>query len=220
MKNNEPLPISKEILIRINGKSIFGNLKIPEKAEGLIIFAHGSGSSRFSTRNNYVAGILNKNNLGTLLFDLLTAEEEKIDNYTAEYRFNIKLLAKRLIDVTDWLIKEPSLKNLKLGYFGASTGAAAALAAAAKRPDIIYAVVSRGGRPDLAMESLHGVKAPTLLIVGGEDFEVIELNRTAYENISAKKKLEIIPGATHLFEEPGTLEEVSRLSAKWFTRYL
>ena len=220
MKNNEPLPISKEILIRINGKSIFGNLKIPEKAEGLIIFAHGSGSSRFSTRNNYVAGILNKNNLGTLLFDLLTAEEEKIDNYTAEYRFNIKLLAKRLIDVTDWLIKEPSLKGLKLGYFGASTGAAAALAAAAKRPDIIYAVVSRGGRPDLAMESLHGVKAPTLLIVGGEDFEVIKLNRTAYENISAKKKLEIIPGATHLFEEPGTLEEVSRLSAEWFTRYL
>ena len=220
MKNNEPLPISKEILIRINGKSIFGNLKIPEKAEGLIIFAHGSGSSRFSTRNNYVAGILNKNNLGTLLFDLLTAEEEKIDNYTAEYRFNIKLLAKRLIDVTDWLIKEPPLKNLKLGYFGASTGAAAALAAAAKRPDIIYAVVSRGGRPDLAMESLHGVKAPTLLIVGGEDFEVIELNRTAYENISAKKKLEIIPGATHLFEEPGALEEVSRLSAEWFTRYL
>ncbi len=220
MKNNEPLPISKEILIRINGKSIFGNLEIPPKAEGLIIFAHGSGSSRFSTRNNYVARILNKNNLGTLLFDLLTAEEEKIDNYTAEYRFNIELLAKRLIDVTDWLIKEPSLKNLKLGYFGASTGAAAALAAAAKRPDIIYAVVSRGGRPDLAMESLHGVKAPTLLIVGGEDFEVIELNRTAYENISAKKKLEIMPGATHLFEEPGALEEVSRLSAEWFTRYL
>ena len=220
MKNNEPLPISKEILIRINGKSIFGNLEIPPKAEGLIIFAHGSGSSRFSTRNNYVARILNKNNLGTLLFDLLTAEEEKIDNYTAEYRFNIELLAKRLIDVTDWLIKEPSLKNLKLGYFGASTGAAAALAAAAKRPNIIYAVVSRGGRPDLAMESLHGVKAPTLLIVGGEDFEVIELNRTAYENISAKKKLKIMPGATHLFEEPGALEEVSRLSAEWFTRYL
>ncbi len=220
MKNNEPLPISKEILIRINGKSIFGNLKIPEKAKGLIIFAHGSGSSRFSKRNNYVAGILNKNNLGTLLFDLLTAEEEKIDNYTAEYRFNIELLAKRLIDVTDWLIKEPPLNNLKLGYFGASTGAAAALTAAAKRPDIIYAVVLRGGRPDLAMESLHGVKAPTLLIVGGEDFEVIELNRTAYENIPAKKKLEIIPGATHLFEEPGALEEVSRISAEWFIKYL
>ena len=220
MKNNNLFPISKEILIRINSKSIYGNLEIPPKAKGLVIFAHGSGSSRFSTRNKYVAGILNKNNLGTLLFDLLTAEEEKIDNYTAEYRFNIELLAKRLIDVTDWLIKEPSLKSLKLGYFGASTGAAAALAAAAKRPNIIYAVVSRGGRPDLAIESLPGIKAPTLLIVGEEDFEVIELNRTAYENIPAKKKLEIIPGATHLFEEPGALEEVSRLTAEWFTRYL
>ena len=220
MKNNDLFPISKEILIRINSKSIYGNLEIPPKAKGLVIFAHGSGSSRFSTRNKYVAGILNKNNLGTLLFDLLTAEEEKIDNYTAEYRFNTELLAKRLIDVTDWLIKEPSLKSLKLGYFGASTGAAAALAAAAKRPNIIYAVVSRGGRPDLAIESLPGIKAPTLLIVGEEDFEVIELNRTAYENIPAKKKLEIIPGATHLFEEPGALEEVSRLSAEWFTRYL
>ena len=220
MKNNDSQPITKEILIHINGKNIYGNLKIPKKAEGLVIFAHGSGSGRFSTRNNYVAGILNKNNLGTLLFDLLTAEEEKIDNYTAEYRFNIELLANRLIDVTDWLVKEPSLKGLKLGYFGASTGAAAALIAAAKRPSIIYAVVSRGGRPDLAMESLPEVKAPTLLIVGGNDFEVIELNRTAYENIPAKKKLEIIPGATHLFEEPGTLEEVARLSAEWFLKYL
>ena len=220
MKNNDLFPIRKEVLIRINGKSIYGNLEIPPKAKGLIIFAHGSGSSRFSTRNKYVAGILNKNNLGTLLFDLLTAEEEKIDNYTAEYRFNIELLAKRLIDVTNWLIKEPSLKNLKLGYFGASTGAAAALAAAAKRPDIIYAVVSRGGRPDLAMESLPGVKAPTLLIVGGEDFEVIELNKTAYENIPAKKRLEIIQGATHLFEEPGALEEVALITAKWFTENL
>jgi Dipeptidyl aminopeptidases/acylaminoacyl-peptidases len=220
MKNNDSQPITKEILIHINGKNIYGNLKIPKKAEGLVIFAHGSGSGRFSTRNNYVAGILNKNNLGTLLFDLLTAEEEKIDNYTAEYRFNIELLANRLIDVTDWLVKEPSLKGLKLGYFGASTGAAAALIAAAKRPSIIYAVVSRGGRPDLTMESLPEVKAPTLLIVGGNDFEVIELNRTAYKNIPAKKKLEIIPGATHLFEEPGALEEVARLSAEWFLKYL
>ncbi|MHB1702707.1 MAG: dienelactone hydrolase family protein [bacterium] len=220
MKNNDSQPITKEILIHINGKNIYGNLKIPKKAEGLVIFAHGSGSGRFSTRNNYVAGILNKNNLGTLLFDLLTAEEEKIDNYTAEYRFNIELLANRLIDVTDWLVKEPSLKGLKLGYFGASTGAAAALIAAAKRPSIIYAVVSRGGRPDLAMESLPEVKAPTLLIVGGNDFEVIELNRAAYKNIPAKKKLEIIPGATHLFEEPGALEEVARLSAEWFLKYL
>ncbi len=220
MKNNASFPINKEILIRINGKSIYGNLKIPAKAEGLVIFAHGSGSSRFSKRNMFVAGILNKNELGTLLFDLLTAEEEKIDNYTAEYRFNIELLAERLIGVTDWLLKEPPLKGLKLGYFGASTGAAAALMAAAERSDIIYAVVSRGGRPDLAMRSLHKVKAPTLLIVGGEDFEVIELNKTAYKNISAEKKLEIIPGATHLFEEPGALEEVSNLSAGWFTEHL
>ena len=220
MKNNDSLPITKEILMHINGKNIYGNLKIPEKAEGLVIFAHGSGSGRFSPRNMHVAGILNKNGLGTLLFDLLTAEEEKIDNYSGEYRFNIELLGERLIGVTDWLIKEPPIKGLKFGYFGASTGAAAALTAAAERPSVIYAVVSRGGRPDLAMNSLHRVKAPTLLIVGGEDFEVIELNRTAYENITAKKKLEIIPGATHLFEEPGALEEVARLSAGWFTKYL
>ncbi|MHB1546313.1 MAG: dienelactone hydrolase family protein [bacterium] len=220
MKNNDVFPISKEVLIRINDKNIYGNLEIPPKAKSLVIFAHGSGSGRFSTRNRYVAGILNKNNLGTLLFDLLTAEEETIDNYTAEYRFNIELLAKRLVDVTDWILKENSLKGLKLGYFGASTGAAAALIAAAERPDVIYAVVSRGGRPDLAMRSLPKVKAPTLLIVGGEDFDVIELNKTAYKNISAEKKLEIIPGATHLFEEPGTLEDVSRLSAGWFTEHL
>ena len=220
MKNNDSLPITKEILMHINGKNIYGNLKIPEKAEGLVIFAHGSGSGRFSPRNMHVAGILNKNGLGTLLFDLLTAEEEKIDNYSGEYRFNIELLGERLIGVTDWLIKEPPINRLKFGYFGASTGAAAALTAAAERPSVIYAVVSRGGRPDLAMKSLYRVKSPTLLIVGGEDFEVIELNRTAYENIPAKKKLEIIPGATHLFEEPGALEEVARLSAGWFAKYL
>ena len=219
-KNDSSFPIRKEIVIKIKGKDIAGSMEIPAKAKGLVIFAHGSGSSRFSPRNRYVAGILNKNNLGTLLFDLLTAEEEKIDEYTAEYRFNIQLLAERLEGVTDWLLKEPSLKGLKLGYFGASTGAAAALIAAAKRSNIIYAVVSRGGRPDLAMESLSGVKAPTLLIVGGEDFEVIELNKTAYENISAKKRLEIIQGATHLFEEPGALEEVALITAKWFTENL
>ncbi len=219
-KNGNLFPVRKEVLIKIKGKDIAGSMEIPAKAKGLVIFAHGSGSSRFSPRNRYVAGILNKNNLGTLLFDLLTAEEEKVDNYTAEYRFNIKLLAERLIDVTDWLLKEPSLKNLKLGYFGASTGAAAALIAAAKKSSVIYAVVSRGGRPDLAMESLPEVKAPTLLIVGGEDFEVIELNRVAYENISAKKRLEIIPEATHLFEEPGALEEVALITSKWFTGHL
>ncbi|MCL4321250.1 MAG: alpha/beta hydrolase [Deltaproteobacteria bacterium] len=215
-KNDNSYPMRKEVLIKLKGKDIAGSMEIPANAKGLVIFAHGSGSSRFSPRNRYVAGILNKNNLGTLLFDLLTAEEEKIDEYTAEYRFNVQLLAERLINVTDWLLKEPSLKGLKLGYFGASTGAAAALIAAAKKSDIIYAVVSRGGRPDLAMESLSEVKAPTLLIVGGEDFEVIELNKAALENITAKKKLEIIPGATHLFEEPGALEEVARITAKWF----
>ncbi|MHB1661780.1 MAG: dienelactone hydrolase family protein [bacterium] len=220
MRNDTLLPISKEVLIRINGKDIAGNIEIPAKSKGLVIFAHGSGSGRFSSRNRYVAEILNKNELGTLLFDLLTAEEESIDEYTAEYRFNIPLLAERLIIVTDWLFKEPSLKGLSLGYFGASTGAAAALIAAAERPDIIYAVVSRGGRPDLAMESLPKVKAPTLLIVGGEDFEVIELNKAAYENIIAEKKIEIIPGAAHLFEEPGALKEVAQLTAGWFTRHL
>ncbi len=213
-------PLNEKVLIRINGKNIYGNLEIPLKAKGLVIFAHGSGSGRLSKRNIYVADFLKKNDLGTLLFDLLTAEEEKIDSYTAEYRFNIGLLSKRLVDVTDWLINERKLKDLQLGYFGASTGAAAALTAAAERQAIIYAVVSRGGRPDLAMRSLPKLKAPTLLIVGGEDFEVIELNKAAYKSITAEKKLEIIRGATHLFEEPGALEEVSRLTAAWFTKHL
>ncbi len=214
------MKISKEITISINNKNINGNMEIPAAAEGIVLFAHGSGSSRFSSRNRYVAKILNENNLGTLLFDLLTEEEEKVDIYTAEYRFNIRLLAERLIIVTDWLLKDKSTNGLKVGYFGASTGAAAALIAAAKKSDIIFAVVSRGGRPDLAMESLPEVKAPTLLIVGGEDFQVIELNETALRMINAKKKLEIIPGATHLFEEQGALEKVAALSAKWFIKNL
>jgi dienelactone hydrolase len=214
------MKISKEITISINNKNINGNMEIPAAAEGIVLFAHGSGSSRFSSRNRYVAKILNENNLGTLLFDLLTEEEEKVDIYTAEYRFNIRLLAERLIIVTDWLLKDKSTNGLKVGYFGASTGAAAALIAAAKKSDIIFAVVSRGGRPDLAMESLPEVKAPTLLIVGGEDFQVIELNETALRMINAKKKLEIIPGATHLFEEQGALEKVAALSAKWFIENL
>ncbi|MHB8292036.1 MAG: dienelactone hydrolase family protein [bacterium] len=214
------MKISKEITISINNKNINGSMEIPAAAEGIVLFAHGSGSSRFSSRNRYVAKILNENNLGTLLFDLLTEEEEKIDIYTSEYRFNIRLLAERLITVTDWLLKEQFINGLKVGYFGASTGAAAALIAAAKKSDIIFAVVSRGGRPDLAIESLREVKAPTLLIVGGEDFQVIELNKTALRMINAKKKLEIIPGATHLFEEPGALEKVAALSAKWFIENL
>ncbi|MCL5673285.1 MAG: dienelactone hydrolase family protein [Deltaproteobacteria bacterium] len=214
------MKISKEIKISINNKDINGSMEIPAAAKGIVLFAHGSGSSRFSSRNRYVAKILNENNLGTLLFDLLTEEEEKVDIYTAEYRFNIRLLAERLITVTDWLLKEQFINGLKVGYFGASTGAAAALIAAAKKSDIIFAVVSRGGRPDLAMESLPEVKAPTLLIVGGEDFQVIELNKTALRMINVKKKLEIIPGATHLFEEPGALEKVAALSAKWFIENL
>ena len=214
------MKISKEIKISINNKDINGSMEISAAAKGIVLFAHGSGSSRFSSRNRYVAKILNENNLGTLLFDLLTEEEEKVDIYTAEYRFNIRLLAERLITVTDWLLKEQFINGLKVGYFGASTGAAAALIAAAKKSDIIFAVVSRGGRPDLAMESLPEVKAPTLLIVGGEDFQVIELNETALRMINAKKKLEIIPGATHLFEEPGALEKVAALSAKWFIENL
>ena len=214
------MKISKEIKISINNKDINGSMEIPAAAKGIVLFAHGSGSSRFSSRNRYVAKILNENNLGTLLFDLLTEEEEKVDIYTAEYRFNIRLLAERLIIVTDWLLKDKSTNGLKVGYFGASTGAAAALIAAAKKSDIIFAVVSRGGRPDLAMESLPEVKAPTLLIVGGEDFQVIELNETALRMINAKKKLEIIPGATHLFEEQGALEKVAALSAKWFIENL
>ncbi len=214
------MKISKEIKISINNKDINGSMEIPAAAKGIVLFAHGSGSSRFSSRNRYVAKILNENNLGTLLFDLLTEEEEKLDIYTSEYRFNIKLLAERLITVTDWLLKEQFINGLKVGYFGASTGVAAALIAAAKKSDIIFAVVSRGGRPDLAMESLPEVKAPTLLIVGGEDFQVIELNKTALSMINVKKKLEIIPGATHLFEEQGALEKVAALSAKWFIENL
>ena len=214
------MKISMEITISIDNKDINGSMEIPPAARGIVLFAHGSGSSRFSSRNRYVAKILNENNLGTLLFDLLTEEEEKIDIYTAEYRFNIRLLAERLVAVTDWLLKYQFIKNLKVGYFGASTGAAAALIAAAEKSDVIFAVVSRGGRPDLAMESLTMVKAPTLLIVGGEDFQVIELNETALKMINAKKKLEIIPGATHLFEEPGALEKVAALSAKWFRENL
>ncbi len=212
----------REISIGIAGKkqNIYGNLNIPKGARAVVVFAHGSGSSRFSPRNRYVANVLNKNGLGTLLFDLLTEEEEKIDAYSAEYRFNIGLLSARLVIVTDWLVKNPSAKDMKIGYFGSSTGAAAALEAAAEQPGRIYAVVSRGGRPDLAMESLPAVKAPTLLIVGGEDFQVIEMNEAAFKNLSAKKKLEIVPGATHLFEEPGALKKVASLAASWFIKNL
>ncbi|MEB8329872.1 alpha/beta hydrolase [Flavobacteriaceae bacterium KMM 6897] len=193
-----------------------GTLILPEDALGLVIFSHGSGSSRLSPRNNYVAEVLQKNGLGTLLFDLLTKKEDDI----YETRFNIELLTQRLIEVTEWLQKHAPTKNLKKGYFGASTGAASALRAAAFFGDAIGAVVSRGGRPDLAMEELTKVRAPTLLLVGGWDHMVIELNESAYEKLKCKRKLEIIPEASHLFEEPGKLEDVAIRSSKWFSKWL
>ncbi len=209
-----------EVKIPFGGVILNGNLNVPPESKGIVIFAHGSGSGRFSPRNQYVAKQFNKAKISTLLFDLLTLEEEEEDTVTAEYRFNISLLAKRLIGATEWLKNDPQTKSCMLGYFGASTGAAAALIAAAKLPNDIAAVVSRGGRPDLAAQYLSQVKAPTLLLVGGSDTEVIELNRQAMEQMTTVKKLVIVPGATHLFEEPGALEEVSKVSANWFLHYL
>ncbi len=204
-----------------SGKAIInGNLKIPEDARRIVLFAHGSGSSRFSPRNTYVAELMNKEGIATLLIDLLTADEEDIDEYTGQYRFDVNMLAERLVDSTQWLKRNPATEKLKIGYFGASTGAAAALIAAAKLPNDVKAVVSRGGRPDLAGEQLPKVKAPTLLIVGGDDTEVLELNREALKRIHAEKKLEVVPGATHLFEEPGKLQEAANLSINWFKKHL
>jgi putative phosphoribosyl transferase len=207
------------VTIEIPSATLDGDLCLPNNVKGIVIFAHGSGSSRLSPRNRFVAGILQTAGMGTLLFDLLRAKEEAIDDRTGELRFNIKFLAQRLIEVTDWLPKFLEAENLKLGYFGASTGAAAALVAAAERTKAIQAVVSRGGRPDLAEDALPRVKAPTLLIVGGEDFEVIEMNREALKALKTEKTLVIIPGATHLFEEPGALEQVADLAASWFTKH-
>jgi putative phosphoribosyl transferase len=209
------------IRIPVNRNSaIEGDLTLPPHAKGVVTFAHGSGSSRFSPRNQHIAKIFNDAGIATLLIDLLTPQEEEIDMSTAEYRFNIDLLAERLLSATEWLKLDPSTKNMVFGYFGASTGAAAALIAAAKLPDDIRAVVSRGGRPDLAVDYLGQVKAPTLMLVGGDDTDVIALNQQALDLITAEKKLIIIPGATHLFEEPGKLDEVAQFSVDWFKRYL
>lgn len=197
-----------------------GILHIPKDAFGLVLFVHGSGSSRFSVRNQHVARLLNQAKLATLLFDLFTPEEDAIDTRTRELRFDIPFLASRLIDATDWCIKQLVTHNLSIGYFGASTGGGAALVAAAKEHKVVKAVVSRGGRPDLAENALPHVKAPTLLIVGGNDTAVIEMNKSAMEKMHCTKKLEIVPGATHLFEEPGTLDEVARLAKAWFVQYL
>ena len=202
---------------------IEGDLILPTSgtsAKGIVIFAHGSGSSRHSPRSKYVAHVLNDVGIATLVVDLLTLEEETVDNLTKEHRFNIALLAQRLISCTDWTLQNTELKNLKIGYFGASTGAAAALVAAAARPNVISAIVSRGGRPDLAgKEVLDQIEAPTLLIVGGNDKTVIELNQNALKKltrIEKKKKLILVPNATHLFEEEGALEEVARRASGWF----
>ncbi len=187
---------------------------------GVVLFAHGSGSSRHSPRNRYVASVLQQDGFGTLLLDLLTAAEEQVDLDTGDLRFDIDLLGKRLLETTDWLQRTPATRGLSIGYFGASTGAGAALVAAAERPSSIGAVVSRGGRPDLAGPALARVQAPTLLIVGENDRQVIELNREALAKLRCEKHLSIVPGATHLFEEAGTLEEVSRLARNWFLRHL
>lgn len=209
-----------EIIIASDENELYGLLCIPKNALGLVIFVHGSGSSRFSMRNQYVAHQLNNANLGTLLFDLLTPDEDAIDNITREFRFDITLLASRLIDVTNWCKAQPEIYHLNIGYFGASTGGGAALVAAATLPKIVHAVVSRGGRPDLAASSVCQVLAPTLLIVGGQDRVVIELNESAMSQMHCVKKLEIVLGATHLFEEPGTLNEVARLAMDWFITHL
>ena len=193
-----------------------GDLHVPGGARGIVLFAHGSGSSRFSRRNVQVATALRDAGMATLLMDLLTAEEERVDAVTRHLRFDVDLLAARLVVATDWLRAQPATSGLRIGYFGASTGAAAALIAAAERPEVVAAVVSRGGRPDLAHARLAEVRAPTLLIVGGLDEAVIAMNREAFAELGVEKRLEIVPGATHLFEEPGTLEEVARLARDWF----
>lgn len=207
----------KELNIPANGVMLKGNLNVPDNAKGLVIFSHGSGSSRLSPRNKFVAGTLVANSFATLLFDLLTEEEDL--NY--ERRFDIGLLTRRLISVSHWIHNQSEYNNWNIGFFGSSTGAASALAAAASiGADTVKAVVLRGGRPDLATKALKKVKSPTLLLVGGLDTQVIKLNQEAYDKLNCIKELTIIPGATHLFEEAGKLEQVTRLANDWFLKYL
>src|SRR5438046_9578820 len=209
-----------DVRIEAGREVLFGNLNILENATTLVLFAHGSGSSRHSPRNQFVARTLNNAGLATLLFDLLTQQEEAIDMRTREHRFNIALLAERLAHATKWAKQQEQTRDLRAGYFGSSTGGAAALVAAAELPQDVGAVVSRGGRPDLAGEALPKVQAPTLLIVVGNDNVVIELNETARDQMRCEVKLEIVPGATHLFEEPGALEKVARLASDWFVSHI
>lgn len=212
--------VARDVFISVGSATLSGELIIPAKAEGIVLFAHGSGSSRHSPRNQFVARLIREAGVGTLLFDLLTPQEESVDVYTAHLRFDIPLLARRLVAATEWLGTDNPTKQLAVGYFGASTGGGAALVAAAELGARIGAVVSRGGRPDLAGKALPFVIAPTLLIVGGRDYPVIKMNEEALAQLRCEKRLEIVPGATHLFEEPGTLEGVARLAADWFVRHL
>lgn len=212
--------VHEPVRIEAAAVTLDGDLRVPDHAAGLVIFAHGSGSSRFSRRNRAVASALEDGGFATLLLDLLTQQEEAIDERTREYRFDIDLLGRRVVGATDWVQARPDLHHLSVAYFGASTGAAAALIAAAARPELTRAVISRGGRPDLAGDALPLVHAPTLLIVGSNDEPVVELNREAMHRMRAPVELEIVEGATHLFEEPGALEEVARLATDWCTRHL
>lgn len=213
------LPHPIEVRIPINGHALAGDLVVPDHASALVIFAHGSGSGRHSPRNRAVAVALQQAGLATLLLDLLTHDEEWLDDPTHRFRFDIPLLASRLRSAVEWALHEDRTKHLPIQLFGASTGAAAALVVAAGRPDVVHAVVSRGGRPDLAGASLPLVRSPTLLIVGGRDADVLELNRLATRQLRCPYELSIVPGATHLFEEPGALERVAELASAWFTRH-
>jgi dienelactone hydrolase len=210
----------REVRIPSGDATLEGEMSIPANATGIVLFAHGSGSSRHSPRNQYVARVISEAGVGTLLFDLLTGDEEALDMVTRHLRFDIGLLSRRLIEATDWIATQRDTRHLRVGYFGSSTGGGAALVAAAELGERVGAVVSRGGRPDLAGVALARVVSPTLLIVGARDEVVLELNRQAYEQLNCKKELMIVPGATHLFEEPGTLEEVARAAARWFGEHL
>lgn len=220
MKAAETLIEHDSVLVPAGKVVLEGDLSMPSEPRGMVLFAHGSGSSRHSSRNRYVAEVLNERSLGTLLVDLLTAGEEQEDDVTAQLRFDIGLLSQRLVAITDWLVRLPQIRGHAIGLFGASTGAPAALLTAAERPDVIKAVVSRGGRPDLAGATVSLVRAPTLLIVGGRDTAVIQMNRAAMALMKCKTELKIVPGATHLFEERGTLAQVASLAGDWFTTHL
>jgi putative phosphoribosyl transferase len=211
---------AEPVRIDLGPVAVDGDLHVPERATGLVIFAHGSGSSRFSRRNRAVAKVLEHAGFATLLLDLLTRDEEAEDERTAKYRFNIALLGERVVGAVDWAQARSDVRQLPIAFFGASTGAAAALMAAAARPTVTRAIISRGGRPDLAEDALEQVQVPTLLIVGGDDTPVIEMNRDAMRRMRAPVTLEIVPGATHLFEEPGALEQVARLATVWCRRHL